>query len=220
MHTDIKKRGFTIVTLFIMGIFLSAYADGHDNYALSTSEVALLLPTGPDMEDQNDLARYQHLISLGGSAYPALSEILNSTSDSIVIGRILAIFAQSKADKAIPINSAKQLLARNFNSVREESDIRIPVARMLEEIGSAEDAVLIYPMLNDNNEFVRASAIRALSKIGDDKAIQIIEHFMNEKASSASNDEINNDTSLKEANRAIVIIRERLIKANNSVVPD
>lgn len=218
MHTNTKSIGLTSIALCLFSIFSPLFAEERDMLEITTNDIARLLPTGPDMEDQNDLARYQQLISMGEKAYPALAEMLNGTTDSIVISRILAIFVQSKGDKAIAISSAKQLLARKFNSVRDEAEIRTPVARLLGEIGSADDAAIIYPMLNDGDEFVRVNAIRALSRIGDERTVRQIEIFIGENASSATEAEIRADMSIQEGRIAIERIRERLDGADHVTI--
>jgi len=114
MHTK------TCVAIVLLALaFASAFSClAKDTEPLSRDEILALLPRGIDMEDANDIARYKRLVALGPSVHELLGEELLRVEDWTTASRIIAIFVDSRGDKAVAQKYLERFLKlpRNGNT--------------------------------------------------------------------------------------------------------
>jgi len=206
MHTK-YWRLYIITSAIITLSFSVLIADNTDDNSITKSDVLALIPRSFDMLDLEERNRYLALLDMGSEVHPLLREILNEVDDPIIITRILSVFAESKGDKSVALESLTELLSSN----RElDNQIKITASNVLGEIGDAQHSQLLYPLIEDNDERVRIFALRAVSNIGGRNAIQYIKLMIADRKSRMSEDNYLRDTTIQEAERAVSNIQIRL----------
>jgi hypothetical protein len=135
--------------------------------------VDLLTPgCGCDYEAKSALLR---LIDTKDRAFPAYRRILNDpkTKDEMR-GAILSIIAlATKTDRRLFRNDALKGLRS------PEYQMRQGAIRLIGELGDPRDASLAVALLTDEDEGVVEAALKSLVKIGDERELFAIDHWLN-----------------------------------------
>ena len=154
------------VTFNVLGFIVFCQSSAADESApLTKEQVFALLPTGIDM-DINDANKYHKLKEYGSRSYPALVEILKDADDNLLIGRIFAVFIGAKGDKTIAVNAVKGIIKKfRGKNTYDAVKVRWYAARTLGKIGKPDDIPALNELVNDNDEMVRVTAIRAVAEL-------------------------------------------------------
>ncbi len=223
MFTRLQQVSLAAVCLATSLWCLDLCADPNAQSKPTKERVLELLPQGPDMLDRRDVANYQQLLLLGTNAHPALAEILDETSDPIVISRILAVFAEAQGDKGVPIAATRKLLVKyQGKQNRDADDVKIAASTCLGRIGKPEEINSLIPLLDDGDEGVRINALRAIAKLGRASDVKRIQKFLQQRKARLTADEVAKDYSLKEAEKVIEQLTQNAKKvspASNGAMP-
>jgi HEAT repeat protein len=152
----------------------------HRNFGLLNSALKVLRLVHVDvhaalvefLRDKDEDLRIQAALALGDQdeprAIPALIEALNDSSPNVVYHAIEAL------GKLRATDAAEQLLA--FAESRDFF-LGFPALGALAEIGNAQIAARLYPLLDD--PMLREPAIQTLSRIGDETVVERLSQILN-----------------------------------------
>lgn len=211
----LNKYIFTIfalssaIKLFCMPIYAQSSPQGTK---INNEQILALLPRGIDTLDEKDVQKYEQLVEMGATAYPALSAELLDTDSEIVASRIIGVFVESKGDKTVPRETIRKLVSKWDSSTRHGKAIREVSAEALGKIGTKEDASILLSLLNDKAKSVQIQSLRSLAKIGDENSIQQIQAWLVKKKGAMSKEEQGKDSSIHEAEKAAEVIQNRSVK--------
>lgn len=104
------KTTFKMLALALLVSVTSLHSLGEETEVLSREEILTLLPRGIDMEDANDITRYNKLVARGSSAHEVLGEELLRVDDWITASRIIAIFVDSSGDRSVAMKYLNRFL--------------------------------------------------------------------------------------------------------------
>lgn len=107
MHT--RALPITLVCLVFM-LVTAVECHAEDAEVLSRQEILTLLPRGIDMDDANDIERYNKLVAQGPAVHEVLGEELIRVDDWITASRIIAVFLDSSGDKSVALKYIKGFL--------------------------------------------------------------------------------------------------------------
>ena len=200
---------FCAIMLFCMPVQAQSSPQGTK---MNNEEIIALLPRGTDMLDEKDVQRYEQLVKMGATAYPALSSELLNTTDEITASRIISIFVESKGDKTVPRETIRKLVSKWDSSTRHGKAIREVSAEALGKIGTKEDVSVLFSLLDDKDKSVQIQSLRSLAKVGDEQSIQQIRVWIVKRRGSMSREEQDKDSSIHEAERAAEVIQHRSVK--------
>lgn len=217
MFTRLQQVSLAAVCLATSLWCLDLCADLNVQPIPTKERVLELLPQGPDMLGQRLVENYQQLVSLGTNAHPALAEILDETSDPIVISRILGVFIESEGDKGVAIAATRKLLAKYQGRQNSDADdVKVAASTCLGQIGKPEDIYSLIPLLDDGDEGVRINALRAIAKLGCESDVKRIQAFLQQRKARLTADEVAKDYSLKEAEKVIEQLKQKVKKDSTS----
>ncbi|HKA07610.1 MAG TPA: HEAT repeat domain-containing protein [Gemmataceae bacterium] len=109
-------------------------------------------------------------MSLGSSANGVYLEILKEKdAGSLEITRIFSLVARQKGDRTEFLVLVLKTLSH------KEAGVRFGAANLLGEIGSADHASAIVPLLSDEESIVQSHAAHAIAKIGTAKELEAFE---------------------------------------------
>lgn len=137
---------------------------------LTASEVWSLLPKGPDVDDDFEIANYEKLVAQGKSIYGVLLDIVRSNNSPLVAGRALAVI---RASNGAEPNARREVVAELGKVLEERKILSGPLdARMLSllaeaiaDMGDAGDAKLLVPLLDHPNKYVRSACRSSMEKL-------------------------------------------------------
>lgn len=143
-----------------------AVADGE----MSTAEVLALLPTGADMHDPREHANLTKLIDQGEAAYAGLLDIIRTDNSPYVAGRALAVLRSSQnaspeARREVVKELGKVLKERkSLTGVFNERTLYL-LGAAIADMGEAEDAQLLTPLLEHPSGYVRSAGYSGMEKL-------------------------------------------------------
>jgi HEAT repeat protein len=137
---------------------------------MSAAEVWELLPKGIDAEDDDEIANYVKLVEQGEAIYGALLDIVRANNDPLIAGRALSVLRASKSDNRNARRDAVAELGRilyekRFISDEWESWTLSLMAEAIADMGDAEDAQLLAPLLDHPSGDVRSAGYSGMEKL-------------------------------------------------------
>lgn len=133
-----------------------------------------------------------------------LLKIAKSRESSTVLHRILVVWK----DAALPIDGLRDNISL-FAGADADEGVIVELMKTFADLGKDSDFELIAPFLNSENENIRIHALRASARLATQDNISIIKNTIDSKRSKLSAEQIKNDYTFREAEKAIQKIRER-----------
>ena len=163
------------------------------------------------MLDLEERENYRKVVELGPRAHSGLIAILSKETNAVVVSRIMGIFVESSGDKSAAIRTICACLATN-DHWRTSVKIKTVAAEVLSKIGTSADCDCLYPLTADDNERVRVTSLRAISKIGDRDCGIWVEKSLNSRLKQLDVVEAASDATLKEGQTCLQILKERPVR--------
>ena len=125
---------------------------------MSAAEVRELLPKGPDVDDDREIANYRKLVARGESICGVLLDIVR-TEDTLVASRALGVLCESRGDKrAVVAELGKVLEEKRFRTGRKDELMLMLLAKAISDMGEESDGQLLVPLFSHPSEDVRGAA--------------------------------------------------------------
>lgn len=163
-----RVKLFLLCLLF--GILLAGYPCAAAGGEMSAAEVWELLPKGIDVEDDDEIANYVKLVEQGEAIFRALLDIVRANNDPLIAGRALSVLRASKSDNRNARRDAVAELGRILYEKRVISDeweswTLSLMAEAIADMGDAEDAQLLAPLLDHPSGDVRSAGYSGMEKL-------------------------------------------------------
>ena len=172
------------------------------NALISVNELMRLLPTGPDLDNADDIQRLHMLESMGPGLLPVIAEAMYSSTNYIETGRLIALAEGIPGDHSPIISRLYDLLDRG-------EKFKLLAVWALRNIGSGSDCPILLPLLEDPSEAVRINTARTLARLGDEKTMEELSRVVEKRRAKLSAEELRKDYSISEAEKAIIVLQKK-----------
>ena len=126
---------------------------------MPVSEVLALLPRGPDVDDDLEIANYEKLVDRGASIYGALLEIVRTHPDTRIASAALSVLCDAQGDKrGVVAELGKVLEEKRFLAGPKNESLLMSLAKAISDMGEASDKQLLQPLFSHPSEGVREVA--------------------------------------------------------------
>lgn len=131
---------------------------------MTKEQVVRLFGRSIEFDAPQERENFRILRDAGASAYPAMAEVLLSSSDPDAIRNIIPIFVQSEGDKTIPLRAMTQFVDLHINDDPINQEIN-SVIRGIGELGGGREAAFLNKLSRPEDPLVRNSIEYNIGKI-------------------------------------------------------